>query len=421
MSDLFPTYPSRDKAIKAAQEAISPDAVLGQDFALDKQPEPGTKRWRWSWVQLDRPAAKVIAESRLVEAKRLAAKPPSPVYVPPPITHHDDGIYFDMVESEYHSDPALGSGDMKRLASSGPEYWWDSAYNHARRNIDSAARLFGRAVHRVVLEGREAFDREYETFPEDMMVSDKEISEWLIERGITKLPRSKADKVTVAVSLMPDIKIKDAIEARAIERGVTILDQVVYDRVVISGAMISKNPELSTAFQNGYAEVSVFWTGEDGIRRKARFDYLKLRGVGDLKTVGAVKRSFMQSCLRAVAEYRYDIQAAHYMEARREMARLVAAGRVFGDHDGPWLAKCAAYEDFGWQWVFLQSNYAPLTWSKSMSQANGILDVARADLLRAAETYKAFHARFGTDDMWVLAEPTSELDQSELPGWWARP
>jgi hypothetical protein len=435
--DLFPTYSSRAKAVAAANAEIGPGAELGKDFAVDSEREGG--RLRWHWMRLERTAAAIKMtrlQKRHLPSVKLAAKsaakappaaepvaeaqpaPPEPAPPPPP-TQLEDGIYFGLDEDLYHAQKRLGSTDMKRLASSGPEYWWFSHRNPARKDNDTAARLFGRAVHKVVLEGRESFDRTYATLPEGCLETDKDLARWLTWRGITKLPRTKAEKIIVIQTIAPDVLIRDAIEAEAEAKGIVMLPAELYDRMVVSGAMISKNPELVTAFQNGYAEVSVLYTDDGGLKRKARFDYLKMRGIGDLKTVSAVKRSFTESCIRAIAEFRYDIQAADYMHARLAMAGLHRAGRVFGEHDAAWLAKCVAVEEFGWQWVFLQSNFAPLTWTKTLSPKNPILDVAAAELAVAANRYREFEARFG-DDMWVLAEQASELTQDEMPGWWAR-
>ena len=74
-------------------------------------------------------------------------------------------------------------------------------------------------------------------------------------------------------------------------------------------------------------EVSVFWEHEmdDGfvVPCKARFDYLKGRGVGDIKTIrNPYGRPFGEACMRHIVDYRYDIQAAHYLAARAELPKV---------------------------------------------------------------------------------------------------
>ena len=74
----------------------------------------------------------------------------------------DPGIYFGLDENAYHADPALGSTDMKKLAESPPDYWFESSHNPMREpSEDTPSRLFGRAVHKFVLEGRGAFESTY--------------------------------------------------------------------------------------------------------------------------------------------------------------------------------------------------------------------------------------------------------------------
>ncbi len=48
------------------------------------------------------------------------------------------GIYFGLDEVRYHSDPAVGSTDIRRLRRSAPDYWWHSHMNPARPPIDEA-------------------------------------------------------------------------------------------------------------------------------------------------------------------------------------------------------------------------------------------------------------------------------------------
>ena len=356
-----------------------------------------------------------------------------------------DGIYFGLDEDTYHADPALGSTDLKRLRSSGPDYWWNSGFNPLKEDEDkdTPSRLFGRALHKVVLEGRAPFDALYWREPTgpEVLVTDDDVSRWLKGRGVEKVPRSKAEKVALALSMDPDVLVLDAIKADAAEKGVTILKERVFDRVVLAGAHITRNPELATAFQNGYSEVSVFWTQElEGgfrVRLKARFDYLKAGGIGDLKSIrNSRDLEFPEACVRAIEEYRYYVQAAHYLNGLSQFPRLVGAGLVQGKVDAKWLdrvaeraaklpaasAPGAGDEDRagapGFAWVFYQAEGAPLTWGTSLFPWNRpILDFAEARIAQALENYRRFMTEFGPSQVWVIAEPIRELDVSDFPAW----
>ena len=72
------------------------------------------------------------------------------------------GVYFDLDEDDYHGDPALGSTDLRRLLASGPDYWWGSPLNpNAPERTSSPQQERGRALHKLVLEGNQAFSVRY--------------------------------------------------------------------------------------------------------------------------------------------------------------------------------------------------------------------------------------------------------------------
>lgn len=297
---------------------------------------------------------------------------------------HDDGIYFGLDETRYHADRALGSSDMGRLWYSPEEYWFQSRYNPLREPDDATtpARVRGSAVHCYVLYGE---------------------AEFLARYAPTYHPGNTREGKAELAHL----------------NGKTGLKFETYARIMQSGAMIRQNPHIATAFAGGAAEVSVFWT-VDGIRKKARFDYLKPRGVVDLKSITNRKRiSFVDACRRAICEWNYPLQAAHYLEARAVLPSLpLQQGGVV---ESAVLELCRRSDEWAWCWVFWQAESAPLTWAGSLSPGNPILDAARAMLERALDNYRTFRDRHGLDgEPWVHPEAVSEVDITELPAWWAR-
>lgn len=379
---------------------------------------------------------------------------------------HAPGIYFGLDEDVYHADPALGSTDLKRLLTSPPDYWWNSWMNPAKpEESDKAHLVFGRAVHKMVLEGEAAFSAAYRRAPDPAtcLVTDDDCVRWISENGAKiaeardriamarratetdeqvgeidaelkavealaagKLPRSKAGKVTSILLVDPTVAILDEIKAQAEAERVTLLPAESYDRIVTAAAMIQRNPNLATAFEGGRSEVSIFWEQDLGnggpvIPCKCRIDYLKLRGVGDLKSISNTQgRPLPQAARGAIATYRYDVQAAHYMTGREQIAALLKAGAVFGEHDPKWLARVAAQKTFGFVFVFFQSQGAPITWATSISPGSPVLDAGRSAALVAMENYQRFMRDFGTDAAWVLVDPVEELDIGEMPAWYGR-
>jgi hypothetical protein len=112
------------------------------------------------------------------------------------------------------------------------------------------------------------------------------------------------------------------------------------------------------------------------------------------------------------------MQAAHYLEGRAMLPKLLAAGLVFGDHDASWLKRVAAFEGSAFQWVFVSKTGSPLVWSAHISPGNGILDFARACVDKAVGNYRTFMTKFGPDEMWCLIEEPEELTMDSMPKWY---
>lgn len=338
---------------------------------------------------------------------------------PPPV--HEDGIYFGLdAEATYHRDLALGSGDIRRLLTNPPEYWWHSGYNALRpTDTDTTFKAFGRAVHVYVLEGEEEFYRLYErknTDP-DTLVTYGDVKRWLEDRG-QKAPRKKDEAVALAVALDRNVKIADEIKRRAEAAGRTILRPDDYARICISSKTIAAHPELGDAFTGGMPEVAIFYTeiidGEP-VRCKALLDYMKIRGIGDLKsTSNPMQIGFPQLCANRFSDARMDLQIVHYLRAREFVARYVAEGRVFGDHDPAWLQKCAAAEAVGFVHVFFQAAGAPSVGARKTSPGNPILETAATERATSLQNFLDHRRQFGTD-IWLPTEPMTEWDLNDLP------
>lgn len=303
------------------------------------------------------------------------------------------GIHLGLDEDRYHADPALGSSDLRKLRRNPTSYWYESAYNPNRpADKDTPARVRGRALHKLVLEGEAAFDKLYccgARHEEDMTPSEK----------------AAATKAT---------------NASAAAKGLVALPAADYDRIIIASAMITMNPELKSAFTGGLPEVSVFWE-RDGVRRKARYDFLKPRGIGDLKGCANTKNlAFPHACINDITNYAYHVQAAHYLEGRSLVPQMIADKMVHGADDADLLKKVAEAKQFAWQWIFYQMEGAPITWSSILSPQNPILEIARRQIEEATDNYKAYMDKFGTDQMWLLIEKPQELAIEDLPSWFGR-
>lgn len=310
---------------------------------------------------------------------------------------HDEGVYFGLAEDEYHADPSLGSSSLKLLAKNPSSFWWGSWMNPRKpSDKDTPARLKGRAVHQLVLYGEDEFDRNFmrgATHTDDMTPAEK--------GAATK-----------------------AANAQAAASGRAALNADVYDNIAIASAMISKNPQLATALRGGINEVSVFWHEEiDGmvVPLKARFDCLKPRGVGDLKSLAnKFEKPFERACIDAIVNYDYVLQAEHYLNARGLVPKFAKQGFVFGDHDAELFAKIVASTTYAWQWIFWSSEGAPVTASRVLSPGNPLFEVAGAQIKRAKTNFVEYMKKFGTQEMWLLQEEPTELYMEDMPPWFGR-
>lgn len=307
----------------------------------------------------------------------------------PAVEPFADGIYFGLDETAYHRDLALGSSDLKRLYAEPADYWYSSPLNPDLPPEETTpAQLVGKAVHKLVLEGEEAFAAAFVRRPDDLKRLDEKARKALAPGGEGILPGDD------------------------------------FDRVRIAAAQIAAHPHLHAAVTGGRPEVSVFWTEEvDGepVRRKARFDYLKPRAVVDLKSVAPRDVApFPAICRKAIANWNYPTQAAAYLQARARVAELAAAGAVFGDHDPEWLDRVTGSNGYAFVFVFWSSSGAPLTWGGILSPGNAIVDLGEQQVKGALWAYVAARRRFGLDVPWITPEPLAEIELDHMPGWFGR-
>jgi hypothetical protein len=320
--------------------------------------------------------------------------------------HLPDGIYIGLSSEIYHQDPALGSSNIRDLLKGANLYWHKSAMNPKRvKDKQTPAKIVGTATHRLLLDGPELFKAEYVRGP----------------YGPNDDDLSPADKS----ALTKDAKKKLLV-------GQELLTQEDYDFIVGCKSVLDADPELTGCLDNGLSEVSIFWTRPDGVRCKARLDKLKIKGIGDIKTIANEKeRPLDQACLLDISTYRYDIPAEHYMEGRRQMAALFAERKVFiGDEIASidteqhiklvdFLAQCVVQKTFAFQLVFIPKKGAPDAWSCVLSPGNPILEGAARDIDMAIDVYKAAKEKYGTT-RWLPGHSVEELDIASLPFMFGR-
>lgn len=314
-----------------------------------------------------------------------------------------DGIYLGLSAERYHADTAMGSSQIRDALKGANLFWHKSPMNpKPPKKKKSDALTVGDAVHKLLLEGRGPFDALFVRGPygEEDDYSSAEKS------ALTKAAKAK------------------------LTAGQCLLSQEDYDFVVDCKSILDNDPKLKGCLDNALTEVSIFWTRPDGVRVKARHDALKLRGIGDIKTIANEReRELPQACRLDISTYRYDIPAQHYSNGRLQIARLLEEGNVFAgdelaklDHKNnadaavlEFLKKVAAQKQFGFQLVFIPKKGAPDAWSCTLTPGNPMMVSADGDIAQAIAVFKANIEAFGHKKRWVPNRDVEELDINDMP------
>lgn len=318
------------------------------------------------------------------------------------------GIYFGLPEDVYHAAPYLGSSNMNTLYASPPDYWWNSAMNPLRpADEPSHAQKFGTALHVRILHGEAEFLKRYQHIAGDdgeMEVSAENLKAWIKEQGGTPA-KTKAENFAMVEK----------------EYGVGLLSERVFQRIMMSGQMILKNPHLAHAFTNGFPEVSVFWM-QGSVPCKARFDYLKKRAIVDLKSFRMKDRirGLDQAVLQDLFGYRYDIQTAHYINGHRAMVPLLAEGKVWTAPGAlrpsdEWLAS-AFKDDPHWVFCFYKADEMPIAKSYQIPNGSPAHESGKYAVNTALAAYEDYLARFGTE-AWVNMDEPFNIAEEDMPKW----
>jgi hypothetical protein len=364
------------------------------------------------------------------------------------IVEHADGVYLNMTTEAYYADWALGGTSLKTLVTSPPDWWWQSPFNSlvpaTETDEETKAKRFGTACHVALLEGMEVFNSTYGICP-DKFTHPHALGTQAQLKGKLKelsLPVSGSKEEQVARLLEADPRLRkeilDCIIEDWAELGRKALGKTEHMRIRIMERALMGGGEmpvtdLGRAFVGGLSEVSVFWTDENGIRHRARFDKLKPNSSIDLKTFSNWEgRDFIKAILREAALRWYHVAAAHYEEGRRQLRRLVAEGKVFApsspnpelqakiDADIALLHEIAKAEKWKWLWLFFKTTGAPRAKALVMDFAKkheniylegvGMRNEALANFLH----YREF---FGLDQESKMWRDPEQLYTPEVEEW----
>ena len=354
----------------------------------------------------------------------------------------EPGIYIDLPEQEYFADDAIGGSGLKSLVPDNAiEFWWNSSHNPVKAELDAEAaerpdkkdgKMFGKALHKAMLEGQEAFDAEYcrvfdaSQYPNalDKIQDFRDwFDSWNEDNAHNKLSKSGTKDVMMErikatgqdvqfVSELRDEYVNDRIE----------LKKSWHSAITLFARITDRDPYMSALKSEGIPEVSVFWE-EDGVPCRMRLDWFRKTKVveidgeektlctTDLKSYSAMAgRSLKRAILTSIMNYRYDLQEAHYRAGVSAMKDLPIFGGT--DEQQAYIKDALTVEqDFGF--LFYKSIGAPIT--KHMSVPAMILDIANREREYTFDSWRSYYKQFGYDIPWVVQCDEMEIEKDDFP------
>jgi hypothetical protein len=203
------------------------------------------------------------------------------------------GIYFNLSNEEYHSDPAVSNSNIKDLLVSPMKYWRNSSLNPKRKFRETKSKTIGTALHCYLME-REKFWKEYIILPE-----------LEIDSEFYKTESKKED-------FLQNFELFASKTAKTFKyKGNKIkLSEQEFEEVREMVEYFESLPTAGELFKDGYMEVSIFWRDEEtGLMCKCRPDYLTPNYIADYKSISNIDQ-IKSSC----GNYDYYLQQAFYLE-----------------------------------------------------------------------------------------------------------
>jgi hypothetical protein len=220
------------------------------------------------------------------------------------------GVVHGIPNAEYHAHPALGSSGLKTLAKSPRHYWAAQLDPNRPVKEETAAMAAGTLAHCAILEPNKLAER-YVVRPGGLDLRTKEGKAWLAAKPA----------------------------------GMEVVTHEQMQTAYRQHASVLSLPEVGALLATGEAEVSAFWLDEaTGTPCKCRPDWVSPAGGGvvivDIKTCqDASPKGFA----RAVANLRYDLQAAWYSHGFERASGLQVLGFVFAAVESDYPHAAAAY------------------------------------------------------------------------------
>ncbi|MBF0141644.1 MAG: PD-(D/E)XK nuclease-like domain-containing protein [Magnetococcales bacterium] len=341
------------------------------------------------------------------------------------------GVYLNLPAEKYHADPSLSASGIKAMGASPQTYWYQFFDPNRVDESDTPAKVLGRAIHKMVLEGDEAFHIAYavEPHPQDYPGCLQGVD--ALRTKCEELGLKKSGTLEEMSNRILDIDpecilwpvIKSRFQASMVGSDKEVISGETYKQSQRASKAINANDSARSAFMGGLPEVSVFWKTSDGVPMKSRFDYLKPHALVDLKTFSNSNGIPVDSAVvHAVTKYQYSIQAYVYLQAAAAAKQLIQNGCVYGDDSNALQQFARVKDDPRFFFVFLETGPAMnvLVREFTQSQANLmslVWEKGKRTSERAIQVWANCMNNFGPNQPWIMNQPVRPFMDEEFPLW----
>lgn len=348
---------------------------------------------------------------------------------------HPPGIYLGLDEDEYHADPSFSASGVKNMAVSPLDYWANSWMNPNKEDKDTPARLRGKAYHKLVLEGRDAFDACYAVKPDkadypNALSNAAALKVRCHELGLTTGTILEMCERIREVDKTTELwgEIEQNFKTECGDRD--ILPKNEWDDMNLVDLVMRRSPSTKNAFIGGVPEVSIFWR-EGNTPMKSRIDYVKPQALLDLKTfANQMSEEIVSSVAKEVSRRSYYIQPPVYTRGWNVMKKLFALNGkniIQGDGYIDVIIKSLVEERTRFFFVFLQTGGVPNvvvrefcqmeTFGQSGASQNAYWHIGEQTFRRSLNLYEKFMAETGPNEPWIADFGNKPFHDQDFPIW----
>lgn len=259
------------------------------------------------------------------------------------------GIYFDLPEDVYHSDPALSRTDILNLLDTPRTYWDMSWMNPNKKNKKQSQEMeYGAAFHLMLFQPNE-FEKCYQVVPIDAWADGKK-----------KIGHDE------------------------------------YFRIVESIKVLREGEDSSLFLQGGKGEVTIIFEDE-GLTFRTRHDYLTPFFTVDFKTSAELHDEALK---RAFRNYGLDIQCALYQRSRQRFKEQYKAGQahVYGSVDEKFFNNFMNADLNEFQFIF-QRKTDPYPYEPLIPEPD-TFDSGYDKIFNSKKIYEQYMNSHGTNRRW---------------------